>query len=94
MISHKHYGLSADWWGLGCLIYEMTAGQPPFRARGEHPKSHEMERRIQTEQEEYGDKFSKEVKDLCALVSSEPARQVHGSNLKISVRGSNRVCFL
>lgn len=94
MISHKHYGLSADWWGLGCLIYEMTAGQPPFRARGEHPKSHEMERRIQTEQEEYGDKFSKEVKDLCALVSSEPARQVHESNLKISVRGSNRVCFL
>ncbi|TMS08463.1 G protein-coupled receptor kinase 5 [Larimichthys crocea] len=70
VISHKHYGLSADWWGLGCLIYEMTAGQPPFRARGEHPKSHEMERRIQTEQEEYGDKFSKEVKDLCALTQT------------------------
>ncbi len=29
-----------------------------------------MERRIQTEQEEYGDKFSMEVKDLCSSVSS------------------------
>lgn len=71
VIGHKHYGMSADWWGLGCLIYEMTAGQPPLRARGEHPKPSEMERRILTEQEEYGDKFSKQVKDLCSSVSSE-----------------------
>ncbi|KAG8010465.1 G protein-coupled receptor kinase 5 [Nibea albiflora] len=95
VIGHKHYGMSADWWGLGCLIYEMTAGQPPFRARGEHPKPHEMERRIQTEREEYGDKFSKEVKELCALVSPEPARRVRESNInQISVGESNGVFLL
>ncbi|XP_051794728.1 G protein-coupled receptor kinase 5 [Acanthochromis polyacanthus] len=68
VIGREHYGMSADWWGLGCLIYEMTAGQPPFRARGEHPKPPEMERRIQKEQEEYSDKFSQKVKDLCSLL--------------------------
>ncbi|XP_065821419.1 G protein-coupled receptor kinase 5-like isoform X1 [Labrus bergylta] len=73
LIAHKHYGLSVDWWGLGCLIYEMTAGQPPFRTRGEHPKPSEMERRIETEQEEYGDKFGKAVKDICSsLLKKDP----------------------
>ncbi|KAE8285466.1 G protein-coupled receptor kinase 5 [Larimichthys crocea] len=58
---------------VGTLGY--MAPEPPFRARGEHPKSHEMERRIQTEQEEYGDKFSKEVKDLCALLLTKDPNQ-------------------
>ncbi|XP_068430091.1 G protein-coupled receptor kinase 5 [Clinocottus analis] len=66
VIGHRHYGMSVDWWGLGCLLYEMTAGQPPLRQRGEHPKPAEMERRIQKEELEYGDKFSKEAQDLCS----------------------------
>ena len=24
------YGLSIDWWALGVLLFEMTAGYPPF----------------------------------------------------------------
>lgn len=75
VISLKPYGMSADWWGLGCLIYEMTAGQPPFRAKGEHPKPPEMERRIQKEQEEYSDKFSQKVKDLCSLLLTKDPRE-------------------
>ncbi|KAG7218768.1 hypothetical protein INR49_019726 [Caranx melampygus] len=37
VISNNYYGMSADWWGFGCLVYEMTAGHPPFRSRGEQP---------------------------------------------------------
>ncbi|KAL7376204.1 hypothetical protein ABVT39_003274 [Epinephelus coioides] len=77
VISQKHYGMSVDWWGLGCLIYEMTAGQPPLRARGEHPKPSEMERRIQTEELEFSEKFSKEVKDLCSsLLNKDPKQRL------------------
>lgn len=77
VVAHTHYGMSVDWWGLGCLIYEMTAGHPPFRARGEHPKAPDMERRIQTQQEEYNDKFSKEVKDLCSsLLTKDPNQRL------------------
>ncbi|KAM3600357.1 uncharacterized protein V6R79_021946 [Siganus canaliculatus] len=74
VIGLKHYGLSADWWGLGCLLYEMTAGQPPFRSRGEHPKTSEMERRIETEQEDYSNRFSKEAKDLCSQLLNKDSR--------------------
>lgn len=77
VIGHKHYGMSVDWWGLGCLIYEMTAGQPPLRARGEHPAPSEMERRIQTEELAFSEKFSKEVKDLCSsLLNKDPNQRL------------------
>ncbi|XP_069369887.1 G protein-coupled receptor kinase 5 isoform X2 [Paralichthys olivaceus] len=75
VIGHDLYGMSADWWGLGCLIYEMTSGQLPFRARGEHPSTSEMERRIQTQQEEYSHKFSREVKDICSLLLTKDPTQ-------------------
>ncbi|XP_069022585.1 G protein-coupled receptor kinase 5 isoform X1 [Embiotoca jacksoni] len=79
VIGHRRYGTSVDWWGLGCLIYEMTAGRPPFRARGEHLKEPEMERRIHTEVEEYGDKFDEVVKDLCSSLLTKDPEQRLGS---------------
>ncbi|KAM3873718.1 G protein-coupled receptor kinase 5 [Diretmus argenteus] len=77
VIAHEYYGTSPDWWGLGCLVYEMTAGRLPFRARGERLKEAEIERRIQTEKEKYGKKFSGAVKDLCcSLLTKDPKRRL------------------
>lgn len=30
IIQRKEYGKSVDWWTLGCLMYEMMVGRPPF----------------------------------------------------------------
>ncbi|XP_017287733.1 G protein-coupled receptor kinase 5-like [Kryptolebias marmoratus] len=77
VIGQKKYGTSADWWGLGCLIYEMTEGQSPFRDKGEHPKVSEMERRIQLTKEEYSNKFSVEAEDLCSkLLTKDPTQRL------------------
>ncbi|XP_057674704.1 G protein-coupled receptor kinase 5 isoform X2 [Corythoichthys intestinalis] len=73
LIAREYYGVSVDWWGLGCLIYEMTAGRPVFRHKGEHPKKDDMEERIQTRREEYGERFEPRAKDICSkLLVKDP----------------------
>lgn len=68
VINNEKYGMSPDWWGLGCLVYEMTAGRSPFRARKERVKREEVEKRVQEEQEEYNDKFTEDTKAICRMV--------------------------
>uniref|UniRef100_A0A8C7I0E4 G protein-coupled receptor kinase n=1 Tax=Oncorhynchus kisutch TaxID=8019 RepID=A0A8C7I0E4_ONCKI len=74
VIGNDYYGLSPDWWGLGCLVYEMTAGRSPFKRKGERLIGKEMERRIQEEEEEYGKIFSNETKDFCRLLLTKDPR--------------------
>uniref|UniRef100_A0AAZ3RVZ7 G protein-coupled receptor kinase n=1 Tax=Oncorhynchus tshawytscha TaxID=74940 RepID=A0AAZ3RVZ7_ONCTS len=74
VIGNDYYGLSPDWWGLGCLVYEMTAGRSPFKRKGERVIGKEMERRIQEEEEEYGKIFSNETKDFCRLLLTKDPR--------------------
>uniref|UniRef100_A0A8C2WGI9 G protein-coupled receptor kinase n=1 Tax=Cyclopterus lumpus TaxID=8103 RepID=A0A8C2WGI9_CYCLU len=75
VINNEKYGMSPDWWGLGCLVYEMTAGRSPFRARKERVKREEVERRVQEEEEEYNDKFTEDTKAICRILLTKDPKQ-------------------
>lgn len=68
VIQNESYTFSPDWWGLGCLIYEMIQGQSPFRRRKERVKREEVDRRVCEDQEEYTEKFVEDAKDICRQV--------------------------
>ncbi|XP_006000419.1 G protein-coupled receptor kinase 5 [Latimeria chalumnae] len=75
VINNEQYTFNPDWWGLGCLIYEMTAGQSPFRARKERVKREEVEKRVQEEEEEYTNKFTDEAKSICKMLLAKDPNQ-------------------
>ncbi|XP_035418732.1 LOW QUALITY PROTEIN: G protein-coupled receptor kinase 5-like [Cygnus atratus] len=75
VINNERYAFSPDWWGLGCLVYEMIAGQSPFRARKERVKREEVEKRVQEQQEHYSDKFSEDARAICTLLLAKDPQQ-------------------
>lgn len=75
VINNEKYSMSPDLWGLGCLVYEMTAGRSPFRARKERVKREEVERRVQEEEEEYNDKFTEDTKAICRMLLTKDPKQ-------------------
>uniref|UniRef100_A0A8D3D4Q6 G protein-coupled receptor kinase n=1 Tax=Scophthalmus maximus TaxID=52904 RepID=A0A8D3D4Q6_SCOMX len=77
VIQNESYNFSPDWWGLGCLIFEMIQGQSPFRKRKERVKREEVDRRVREDPEEYSDKFSEEAKDICRqLLAKDPKQRL------------------
>ncbi|KAJ8286381.1 hypothetical protein GJAV_G00038640 [Gymnothorax javanicus] len=77
VVNKERYGVSADWWGLGCLIYEMTAGRPPFREPHEHAKREEVEKRVRGMTEEYNGRFNEEAESICRmLLTKEPKERL------------------
>ncbi|XP_062399362.1 G protein-coupled receptor kinase 5 isoform X1 [Sardina pilchardus] len=75
VINNEKYTMSPDWWGLGCLVYEMTAGRSPFRARKERVKREEVEKRVLEEEEEYSDKFTEDTKAICRMLLTKDPKQ-------------------
>ncbi|KAF7639612.1 G protein-coupled receptor kinase [Meloidogyne graminicola] len=51
IVKNERYSYGIDWWGLGCLIYEMIEGKAPFRQRKEKVKREEVERRVREDTE-------------------------------------------
>ncbi|KAJ9594900.1 hypothetical protein L9F63_013805 [Diploptera punctata] len=60
IILSKGYGKSVDWWSFGVLVYEMTAGYPPFYANDPM----QMFEKIVSGKYSNPVFFSNEVKDL------------------------------
>ncbi|KAK0397142.1 hypothetical protein QR680_002003 [Steinernema hermaphroditum] len=74
IVKNERYSYGVDWWGVGCLIYEMIEGKAPFRQRKEKVKREEVERRVREDQEKYSDKFSEAARTLCrGLLHKEPS---------------------
>uniref|UniRef100_A0A915EUQ6 G protein-coupled receptor kinase n=1 Tax=Ditylenchus dipsaci TaxID=166011 RepID=A0A915EUQ6_9BILA len=73
IVKNERYSYGVDWWGLGCLIYEMIEGKAPFRQRKEKVKREEVERRVREDQEKYSEKFTEASRTLCrGLLHKEP----------------------
>jgi len=68
VIKNERYSFSPDWWGLGCIIFEMIQGKAPFRARKEKVKRDEVERRVKEDEEEYTEKFCEDSKAMCRIL--------------------------
>uniref|UniRef100_A0A8C7MEF7 G protein-coupled receptor kinase n=1 Tax=Oncorhynchus kisutch TaxID=8019 RepID=A0A8C7MEF7_ONCKI len=92
VINNERYGMSPDWWGLGCLIYEMTAGRSPFRARKERVKREEVEKRVQEGEEEYSDKFTEDTQAICRVLLTKDPKQRLGCTTDGST-GVKAHCF-
>ncbi|XP_044151629.1 G protein-coupled receptor kinase 4 isoform X1 [Bufo gargarizans] len=75
VINNESYTFSPDWWGLGCLIYEMIQGQSPFRKRKEKVKRDEVDRRVKEDEEEYSEKFSEDAKAICRMLLAKDPKQ-------------------
>ncbi|XP_008576197.1 PREDICTED: G protein-coupled receptor kinase 4 [Galeopterus variegatus] len=77
VINNENYTFSPDWWGLGCLIYEMIQGHSPFRKFKEKVKREEVDRRVRMDTEEYSAKFSKDTKSICRmLLTKNPSERL------------------
>lgn len=68
VIDNERYTFSPDWFGYGCLLYEMIEGAAPFRARKEKVKREEVDRRVKEDAERYSSRFCDDAKNLCQMV--------------------------
>ncbi|XP_062905602.1 G protein-coupled receptor kinase 4 [Mobula hypostoma] len=74
VINNERYSFSPDWWGLGCLLFEMIQGQSPFRKRKEKVKREEVDRRVKEDREDYSEKFSAETRSICSMLLTKDSK--------------------
>jgi 3-phosphoinositide dependent protein kinase-1 len=60
MLTNKRACRSSDLWALGCIIYQMTAGLPPFRA----PNEYLIFQKVVKLEYEYPDGFNATIRSL------------------------------
>ncbi|KAM5283816.1 G protein-coupled receptor kinase 4 isoform 8-T8 [Hipposideros larvatus] len=75
VINNENYTFSPDWWGLGCLIYEMIQGHSPFRKFKEKIRREQVERRVKEDSEDYSGKFSEDAESICRMLLTKNPKQ-------------------
>ena len=64
IIKKEGHGKAVDWWCLGCLIYELVSGIPPFFNKN---RNHMFDK-IKHEQPYYPKNWSKKLRSLLPLL--------------------------
>lgn len=73
LLTEKSACKSSDLWALGCIIYQLVAGLPPFRAGNEYL----IFQKIIKLEYEFPEKFFPKAKDLVEqLLSLEPCKRI------------------
>lgn len=80
VVRNEKYTFSPDWWGMGCIIYEMIEGRAPFRARKEKVKREEVERRVKEDKELFTDKFCDSSREICEQFLNKEVSERLGCN--------------
>ncbi|XP_059533107.1 G protein-coupled receptor kinase 4 isoform X20 [Myotis daubentonii] len=75
VINNEAYTYGPDWWGLGCLLYEMIQGHAPFRKCKEKVKREEVERRVKEDTELYSQRFSEDAESICRMLLTKDPKQ-------------------
>lgn len=80
ILKDEGYGYPVDWFAMGCSIYEMVAGQTPFKDYKEKVHKDEVKRRTLDEEVTFEHaKFSDTVKDICKLFLAKKPEDRLGS---------------
>lgn len=87
VVAHRKYTFMPDWWGLGCVLYEMIAGEAPFRKHRENVSSKEVEKRVQEKEEDYAGAFTAETQLLCKqLLTKDPKARLGHSRGAVEIK--------
>lgn len=69
----KGYGKDIDWWSLGCLVYEIVAGIPPFYSKNREDLFHQ----IKFQNPKYPNFITEQCQNLIEhLLKKEPSQRL------------------
>ncbi|XP_003476802.1 rhodopsin kinase GRK7 [Cavia porcellus] len=80
LVDKVSYSYPADWFALGCSIYEMVAGRTPFKDYKEKVSKEDVKKRTLNEEALFQhENFTEEAKDICRLFLAKKPEQRLGS---------------